>query len=59
MTVWPVQDVKARFVPIEQWRRLQASAQPSLKQLLLAPEARTEELAPPRGTARRRPVVEL
>lgn len=57
--VWPVQDAKARFVPIEQWRRLQASAQPSLKQLLLAPEARTEELAPPRGTARRRPVVEL
>ena len=84
MTVWPVQDAKARFselldacqregpqvvsrrgtetavlVPIEQWRRLQAAARPSLKQLLLAPEARTEELAPPRGTARRRPVVEL
>lgn len=58
MTVWPVQDVKARFVPIEQWRRLQASAQPSLKQLLLAQEARTAELVPLRGTARRRPVVE-
>lgn len=54
-----MQDAKARFMPIEQWRRLQASAQPSLKQLLLAPEARTEELVPPGSTARRRPVVEM
>lgn len=59
MMVWPVQDAKACFVPIEQWRRLQASARPSLKQLLLALEARTEAPVPPRDTARRRPVVEL
>ena len=59
MTVWPVQDANARFMPIEQWRRLQASARPSLKQLLLALEARTEELVLPRGTVRRRRVVEL
>ena len=59
MTVSPVQDAKARFVPIEQCRRLQAAASPSLKQLLLAPEVRTEELVLPRGTVRRRPVVEL
>ncbi|MFN6134395.1 MAG: type II toxin-antitoxin system Phd/YefM family antitoxin [Synechococcaceae cyanobacterium] len=45
----------AVLVPIEQWRRLQAAARPSLKQLLLAPEARTEELVPPRGGARCRP----
>ena len=49
----------AVLVPIEQWRRLQASARPSLKQLLLAPDARTGELVPPRGRALRRAVVEL
>ena len=43
--------------PIEQWHRLQAAARPSLKQLLLASDARTEELVPARGGARRRPVV--
>ena len=49
----------AVLVPIEQWRRLQAAARPGLKQLLLAPDARTDQLATPRTTARRRPVVEL
>jgi antitoxin Phd len=49
----------AVLVPIEQWQRLQAAARPSLKQLLLTPEARTEALVPPRGAARRRAVVEL
>jgi antitoxin Phd len=48
----------AVLVPIEQWRRLQASARPSLKQLLLAPDARANELVPPRGRVRRRAVVE-
>jgi len=84
MTVWLVQDTKARFsalletaqregpqvvtrrsreaavlVPIEQWRRLQAASRPSLKQLLLAPEARSERLVPPRGQARRRTLQHL
>lgn len=49
----------AVLVPIEQWRRLQAAARPSLKQLLLATEARTEALVPPRGQARRRSVLAL
>lgn len=49
----------AVLVPIEQWRRLQAAARPSLKELLLSPEARTECLVSPRGNACRRPVVEL
>lgn len=49
----------AVLVPIEQWHRLQAAARPSLKQLLLASDARTEELVSSRGDARRRPVVEL
>jgi prevent-host-death family protein len=49
----------AVLVPIEQWNRLQAAARPNLKDLLLAPEARTENLVPPRGGARRRPVAAL
>lgn len=44
----------AVLVPIEEWRRLQASARPSLKQLLLAETARTDLLVPERGKARRR-----
>ena len=42
----------AVLVPIEQWHRLQAAARPTLKQLLLTPEGRTEELAPPRRCGR-------
>lgn len=38
----------AVLVPIEQWRRLQRAARPGLKELLLAPEPRTETLTPPR-----------
>jgi len=49
----------AVLVPIDQWRRLQAAARPSLKELLLSPEARTDSLVPPRGAARRRPVAQL
>ncbi|HSI49987.1 MAG TPA: type II toxin-antitoxin system Phd/YefM family antitoxin [Ideonella sp.] len=44
----------AVLVPIAEWRRLHASAKPSLKSLLLSDEARTELLVPARGTARRR-----
>jgi antitoxin Phd len=49
----------AVLVPIEQWQRLEAAARPSLKQLLLTPEARTKELVRPRGATRRRAVVKL
>ncbi|HHW65754.1 MAG TPA: type II toxin-antitoxin system Phd/YefM family antitoxin [Rhodocyclaceae bacterium] len=49
----------AVLVPVQEWRRLQAAAQPSLKALLLADEARTEELVPARGKARRRTPVDL
>lgn len=38
----------AVLVPIEHWRRLQRAAGPTLKDLLLAPEARTDTLTPPR-----------
>lgn len=44
----------AVLVPIEQWRRLQPMARPNLKELLLAPEPRTETLTPPRGVHRLR-----
>ena len=44
----------AVLVSADEWRRLQAAARPSLKELLLADRARTEQLAPARGRARRR-----
>ena len=44
----------AVLVPAEEWRRLQAAARPSLKELLLSDEARAELPIPARGAARRR-----
>jgi antitoxin Phd len=44
----------AVLVPVDEWRRLQASARPSLKQLLLADEPRAELVRPARGSMRRR-----
>ena len=50
----------AVLLPIEQWHRLERMTRPDLKEMLLAPEARTEELAPPRRQHRHRipPVVQ-
>jgi antitoxin Phd len=44
----------AVLVPIDEWRRLQHAARPTLKQLLLAPHARFEISIPERGGLRRR-----
>jgi prevent-host-death family protein len=44
----------AVLVPIGQWRRLETLVRPNLKDLLLAPDARTEALTAPRGTHRHR-----
>ncbi|MFT3719168.1 type II toxin-antitoxin system Phd/YefM family antitoxin [Pseudorhodoferax sp.] len=44
----------AVLVSVEEWRRLQAAARPSLKQLLLSDQGRAELVVPPRGAARRR-----
>lgn len=44
----------AVLLPIEQWRRLEKLTRPDLKELLLAPEARTENLTPPRRQHRHR-----
>ncbi|WP_420635221.1 type II toxin-antitoxin system Phd/YefM family antitoxin [Candidatus Palauibacter sp.] len=42
----------AVLVPIDRWRRLEKMARPGLKELLLAPEARTDSLVPPRREIR-------
>lgn len=44
----------AVLVPIEEWRRLQASARPTLKELLLADSPRAEIPLPSRKRWRRR-----
>lgn len=46
----------AVLVPVQEWKRLQSAARPSLKQLLLSAEARMEFVVPDRGSARRRKV---
>jgi antitoxin Phd len=46
--------VAAVLVPIEDWRRLQRSARPTLKELLLTDQARAEFSLPARGKRRRR-----
>jgi prevent-host-death family protein len=49
----------AVLVPIDEWNRLQRSAQPGLKALLLSAEARVENLIPERGKLRRRSPAEF
>ena len=44
----------AVLVPFEEWRRLQSSARPTLKELLLAETPRAEIPVPPRRRWRRR-----
>lgn len=44
----------AVLVAVEEWRRLQQTAQPTLKSLLLGEGPRFEDLARPRGRLRRR-----
>jgi prevent-host-death family protein len=46
----------AVLVPVQEWRRMQSAARPSLKQLLLSDPARTDMSLAPRGQAKRRPV---
>jgi prevent-host-death family protein len=49
----------AVLVPVDEWRRLQAAARPSLKALLLSDEARHGLVLPRRGAARRRALAAL
>ena len=50
---------EAILVPMAEWQRLQQMNRPTLKELLLAPEPRFENLIPPRGTLRRRKPVDF
>jgi len=49
----------AVLLPVEEWRRLEASARSSIKELLLSDIGRTEYLVPQCGAARRRSVPKL
>ena len=49
----------AVLVPAKEWHRLQATTRPSLKELLVSNEARTEMLVPKRGRAHRRSATAL
>ena len=49
----------AVLIPIDEWRRLKKAAGPRVKDLLLAPEARTEALTAPRTVERLRPTPKL
>jgi antitoxin Phd len=49
----------AVLVPVQDWQRLQRSARPTLKELLLSAEPRSELLIAQRGRFRRRQPREL
>ncbi|HTC48638.1 MAG TPA: type II toxin-antitoxin system Phd/YefM family antitoxin [Candidatus Aquilonibacter sp.] len=49
---------EAVLVPIEEWRRMQQSSRPNIKELLLA-GPKVESLIPPRRKWKRRPPVEF
>lgn len=49
----------AVLVPIEEWERLQKAARPSLKDLLLSPEPRFDDIIGERRVWRRRAVLEF
>lgn len=46
----------AVIVSTEEWRRLTEPETPTLKEILLSPEPRFEDIVPPRGRWVRRPV---
>ena len=48
----------AVLVPIEQWRTMERITRPDLKEWLLSPDARTENLAPARRRYSHRSTVE-
>ena len=47
----------AVLVPVEEWRRLQAAARPSIKELLLSHDARGDLQVPARGRAQWRKIA--
>jgi len=49
----------AVLVSIDEWKRLNNAARPSLKELLLSSKARIDFEIPPRGRSKRRTAIEL
>ena len=49
----------AVLVPVDQWRRMESEARPTLKQLLLAPEPKVDFEIPRRRKFRMRPAPRL
>jgi antitoxin Phd len=49
----------AVLVPVNEWRRLQSAARPSLKALLLSDAARAELVVHARGKAKRRAIAPI
>jgi antitoxin Phd len=49
----------AVLIPVDEWRRLQAAARPSLKELLLTDFARTDTLVSPRTPKQHRQITAL
>ena len=49
----------AVLVPLREWRRLQSTERPPLKQLLLQADVRTTQLVPPRQQSKRRKAESL
>ena len=49
----------AVLVPVQEWRRLQSAARPSLKELLLSEQGRTDIIERARGQAKRRNVAAM
>ena len=50
---------EAVVVPIAQWRKLDTSTRPNIKDWLLGPGPRTEDLVPPRKKHRRRKTIKF
>lgn len=48
----------AVLVPIEEWRRMQSAARPTIKELLLS-GPRFDNIVPPRREWKRRPPIDL
>ena len=49
----------AVLVPIEEWRRLQHTNRPSIKELLLGPAPRFDNIVPKRKKWKRRPPIDF
>jgi prevent-host-death family protein len=49
----------AVLVPIEEWRRMQHATRPNIKELLLGPGPRFDDIVPKRRKWKRRPPIDF